>query len=167
MQVLCMKGTVAQWFSRRATDLQLHVHLSCQTKQHEMNAVKTFDMESYRFQVKVTIRCVYIVVFWGINLELAILKLMLNAVYCKIYKIMFNVHMFKKKFGMLQENIGTNAKSCEICNEKTHFFFGKIRFRKKFVSTYLHCLNVATPLEFKFTLNGKWNSLGDLKNAQH
>lgn len=46
MQVLCMKGTVAQWFSRRATDLQLHVHLSCQTKylQHEMNAVKTFDM---------------------------------------------------------------------------------------------------------------------------
>lgn len=167
MQVLCMKGTVAQWFSRRATDLQLHVHLSCQTKQHEMNAVKTFDMESYRFQVKVTIRCVYIVVFWGINLELAILKLMLNAVYCKIYKIMFNVHMFKKKFGMLQENIGTNAKSCEICNEKTHFFFWKIRFRKKFVSTYLHCLNVATPLEFKFTLNGKWNSLGDLKNAQH
>lgn len=45
MQVLCMKGTVAQWVSRRATDLQLHVHLSCQTKQHEMNAVKTFDME--------------------------------------------------------------------------------------------------------------------------
>lgn len=123
MQVLCMKGTVAQWFSRRATDLQLHVHLSCQTKQHEMNAVKTFDMESYRFQVKVTIRCVYIVVFWGINLELTILKLMLNAVYCKIYKIMFNVHMFKKKFWMLQENIGTNAKSCEICNEKTQFFF--------------------------------------------
>lgn len=156
MQVLCMKGTVAQWVSRRATDLQLHVHLSCQTKQHEMNAVKTFDMESYRFQVKVTIRCVYIVVFWGINLELAILKLMLNAVYCKIYKIMFNVHMLKKKFGMLQENIGTNAKSCEICNEKNPmFFFGKIRFRKKFVSTYLHCLNVATPLEFKFTLNGK------------
>lgn len=123
---------------------------------------------SYRFQVKVTIRCVYIVVFWGINLELTILKLMLNAVYCKIYKIMFNVHMFKKKFGMLQENIDTNAKSCEICNEKNPmFFFGKIRFRKKFVSTYLHCLNVATPLEFKFTLNGKWNSLGDLKVAQH
>lgn len=36
---------------------------------------------------------------------------------------MFNVHMLKKKFGMLQENIGTNAKSCEICNEKTPFFF--------------------------------------------
>lgn len=36
---------------------------------------------------------------------------------------MFNVHMFKKKFWMLQENIGTNAKSCEICNEKTQFFF--------------------------------------------
>lgn len=69
---------------------------------------------------------------------------------------MFNVHMLRKKFGMLQENIGTNAKICEICNEKTPiFFFGKIRFRKKFVSTYLHCLNVATPLEFKFTLSGK------------
>lgn len=36
---------------------------------------------------------------------------------------MFNVHMFKKKFGMLQENIGTNAKRCEICNEKNPIFF--------------------------------------------
>lgn len=57
-----------------------------------------------------------------------------------------------------------NVKSCEICNEKNlMFFFGKIRFWKKFVSMYLYCLNVVMLLEFKFILNGKWNSLGDLK----
>lgn len=85
---------------------------------------------SYRFQVKVTIRCVYIVVFWGINLELAILKLMLNAVYCKIYKIMFNVHMFKKKFGMLQENIGTNAKRDLQWKKPNVFFWEKLDSEK-------------------------------------
>lgn len=85
---------------------------------------------SYRFQVKVTIRCVYIVVFWGINLELTILKLMLNAVYCKIYKIMFNVHMFKKKFGMLQENIGTNAKRDLQWKKPNVFFLEKLDSEK-------------------------------------
>lgn len=159
MQVLCMKGTVAQWFSRRATDLQLHVHLSCQTKQHEMNAVKTFDMEyvlpvSSKGNHSLRVHCCILGYKLGtrhskINVTRSILQNLQNNV--------FNIHMFKKKFGMLQENIGTNAKSCEICNEKNPMFFlgGKIRFRKKFVSTYLHCLNVATPLEFKFTLNGK------------
>lgn len=49
----------------------------------------------------------------------------------------------------------------------TNFFCGKIWFRKKLVSTCLHCFNVATSLEIKFALNEKWNSLGDLKVAQH
>lgn len=126
MQVLCMKGTVAQWFSRRATDLQLHVHLSCQTKylQHEMNAVKTFDMESYRFQVKVTIRCVYIVVFWGINLELAILKLMLNAVYCKIYKIMCLIYIcLRKSSGCFRKISAQTRKVVRFAMKKTQCFF--------------------------------------------
>lgn len=58
---------------------------------------------------------------------------------------MFNVHMFKKKFGMLQENIGTNAKSCEICNEKNPMFLGffleKLDSEKicKHVLTLLKC----------------------------
>lgn len=122
MQVLCMKGTVAQWFSRRATDLQLHVHLSCQTKylQHEMNAVTTFDMAyvlpvSSKGNHSLRVHCCILGYKLGthhskINVKRSLLQNLQNNV--------FNIHMFKKKFGMLQENIGTNAKSCEICNEK-------------------------------------------------
>lgn len=74
----------------------------------------------------------------------------------------------RKSSGCFRKISARTRKVVRFAMKKTQcFFFGKIRFRKKFVSTYLHCLNVATPLEFKFTLNGKWNSLGDLKVAQH
>lgn len=96
---------------------------------------------SYRFQVKVTIRCVYIVVFWGINLELAILKLMLNAVYCKIYKIMCLIYIcLRKSSGYFRKSFQTR-KVVRFAMKKTQcfFFFGKIRFRKKFELTLLKC----------------------------
>lgn len=95
---------------------------------------------SYRFQVKVTIRCVYIVVFWGINLELAIIKLMLNAVYCKIYKKLCLIYIcLRKSSGYFRKSFQTR-KVVRFAMKKTQcFFFGKIRFRKKFELTLLKC----------------------------
>lgn len=69
----------------------------------------------------------------------------------------------RKSLGCFRKILVWMWKVVRFVMKKFIFFFWKIRFRKKFVSMYLYCLNVVMLLEFKFILNGKWNSLGDLK----
>lgn len=131
MQVLCMKGTVAQWHVNLNFPVEPQIcsymyiyrvkrnHCSMRWTQSKLLIWST----SYRFQVKVTIRCVYIVVFWGINLELTILKLMLNAVYCKIYKIMCLIYICLRKSSACFRKISAQTrKVVRFAMKKTQCF---------------------------------------------